>query len=416
MALKSSGSSATSLNSNQLNRSSVINNRGLHALGGLSRINPENRGNAVPLSPAYLRNPMPLGGSGYVGPPPLPQRSSPYMSSYNRFPSMSSYYSPFSRYSSGYGGYRMSPYGHFGAPNDSYNSFIQMAEENTRPAFESIESVVEVVSSISMMLESSYHAVHSSYNAILGVVDQFSRLKDHLAQILSVLTLIRGLKWLCLKVLYLLKLRKENPSVDAAWDSAQQMVDGSLPSDLPGDGKASPWPFFMFIGLVVGAPWLMFKLLSKSISIKKPYDPAVFVDANGRRYLGVAEYDFTATQPHELSFKAGDKLYISVKSLQKNPRGWVFAHNEKLETGLIPATYLRPLKATSRNPYVPVNQVIPKENRAIPERIPHESIEADDDLDNLETPLEKLDVVVEKPSVLPVESSNSKPDSGFDSN
>lgn len=416
MALKNSGNRSTPSNGNQLNRSSVINNGGLHTLGGLSRISPENRGNPVPLSSAYLKYPMPAPGQGHIGPPPLPPRSSPYMSSYSRYPSMSGYFPSYSRFSPGFGGYRMSPYGHFGAPNNTYNSFVQMAEENTRPAFESIESVVEVVSSISMMLESTYHAVHSSYSAILGVVDQFSRLKDHLSQILSALTLVRGLRWLCLKVLYLLKLRKENPSVDAAWDSAQEMINNSLSSDYPLEAKGSAWPFLMFIGLVIGAPWLMFKLLSKSIGIKKPFDHTAFVDANGRRFVGIAEYDFTATQPHELSFQAGEKLFISVKSLQKNPRGWVFAHNEKLETGFIPFTYLRPTKVASRNTDVPARQVLPKENIAIPGEILDESTEADPVLDNLAKQPEKLDVVIETPPVISDESPNSKSDSGLDSN
>ncbi|GFT93326.1 peroxisomal membrane protein PEX13 [Nephila pilipes] len=412
MALKNNGKSTTSSNSNQLNRSVVNNNRGLQALGGISRINPENRGNAIPLSTSYLKYPMSISGTGYAGPPPLPPRPSPYMSNFNRYSTMSGFYSPYSRYSPGYGGYRMPSYGHYGPPNDTYSSFIQMAEESTRPAFESIESVVEVVSSISMMLESTYHAVHSSYSAILGVVDQFSRLKDHLAQILSVLTIIRGLRWLCLKVLYLLKLRKENPSVDAAWDSAEQMANASLPSGMPVEPKGSAWPFLMFVGLVIGAPWLMFKLLSKSISNKKPIDPSVFVDNNGKRYLVTAEYDFTATQPHELSFRAGEKLFIAPKSVQKHPRGWFFACNDREQTGIIPSNYLKPVnKLVSTKAHA--RQVTSKENIAIPEQMPSELTEADEE-DSAKPP-EKLAVIVEKPLELSDDSPNSKSDSGFDS-
>ncbi|GIY01871.1 peroxisomal membrane protein PEX13 [Caerostris darwini] len=321
--------------SNQLHRSALPNNVGLHTLGDFSRIYPGNHGQAVPLPNSYLQNPVPGPNPVLMNAPPLPPRPSSYMSNYNRYPGMSNYFSPYSRY--GMSNYRMPPYGHFGVRGDAYNSFVQMAEESTRPAFESIESVVEVVSSISMMLESTYHAVHSSYSAILGVVDQFSRLKDHFAEVLSVLSLIRGLRWLCLKVLYLLRLRKENPSVEAAWFSAKKSAN-SL--EMPGEVRGTAWPFFMFLSLVIGAPWLMFKLLSKNISKKKPFDHRLFVNSNGKYLFCYAAFDFNATQPNELTIRSGEKLYVSPKNIQNKDK-WVFAANEKYETGLVPVNYLK---------------------------------------------------------------------------
>ena len=78
-----------------------------------------------------------------------------------------SYYSPTS-----YGGYRPMGMGYGGNYMGSYGSsaaptphFIQMAEENTRPAFETIQSVVYSFNSISMMFESTYYALHSSFRA-----------------------------------------------------------------------------------------------------------------------------------------------------------------------------------------------------------------------------------------------------------
>ncbi|GIY50321.1 peroxisomal membrane protein PEX13 [Caerostris extrusa] len=302
--------------------------------GDFSRIYSGNHGQAVPLSNTYLQNPVSGPNPVLMNAPPLPPRPSSYTSNYNRYPGMSNYFSPYSRY--GMSNYRMPPYGHFGVRGDAYNSFVQMAEESTRPAFESIESVVEVVSSISMMLESTYHAVHSSYSAILGVVDQFSRLKDHFAEVLSVLSLIRGLRWLCLKVLYLLRLRKDNPSVEAAWFSAKKSAN----SEMPGEVQGSAWPFFMFLSLVIGAPWLMFKLLSKNISKKKPFDHRLFVNSNGKYLFCYAAFDFNATQPNELTIRSGEKLYVSPKNVQNKDK-WVFAGNERYETGLVPVNYLK---------------------------------------------------------------------------
>lgn len=178
----------------------------MRAFGNMSNGNPDFQG--VPLSMSYLNS----GTTTQSEPPALPPRTDVTRSRYSTYGGMGSMYGPYSRFSpgmfsyGGYGGSYRSPYSRYmpGMPHDSYNSFIQLAEESTRPAFESIESVVDIVSSISMMIESTYHAVYSSYHAILGVVDQFARLRDHLAEVLSFLALLRGLKYLCLKILYLL--------------------------------------------------------------------------------------------------------------------------------------------------------------------------------------------------------------------
>ncbi|KAG8187321.1 hypothetical protein JTE90_011691 [Oedothorax gibbosus] len=346
-------------NVNQLNRSGnsiSSNNLSVHPNFTRSGASP----NAIPLSSSYLQTPM---SSGYA--PPLPvRRISPtsYGSRMGMGMGMGSYYSPYSRYPSsmyspGFGGYHRGYGGGYGGMGGGESTFIQMAEESTRPAFESIESVVEVVSSISMMLESTYQAVHSSYSAILGVVDQFSRLKDHLTQILSIMALLRALRWLCLKVLYLLKLRKDNPSDEAAWGAAAEAAaSGGFPlPPLPEKDRGSAWPFLMFVGLVIGAPWLMFKLLSKTVK-KSPLDTRVFRDDQGNLITVTTAYEFKATQRDELSFSAGEKLYISPKSSRTSPNGWLFACNQKHETGLIPSNYLQ-IKAKTGPQINPRKQV-----------------------------------------------------------
>lgn len=176
----------------------------MRLLGNMVNGNADFQG--VPLSMSYLNSATHNGTNSQSEPPALPPRVDVARSRYSSYGSMCSPYSRFSPSMFSYGGYR-TPYSRYmpGMPHDSYNSFVQLAEESTRPAFESIESVVDIVSSISMMLESTYHAVYSSYHAILGVVEQFSRLRDHLTEVLSFLALLRGLKYLCLKILYLLR-------------------------------------------------------------------------------------------------------------------------------------------------------------------------------------------------------------------
>ena len=84
----------------------------------------------------------------------------------------------------GYGRMPSYGYGYSGAGAEtSQNRFIQMAEESSMPAFQSIESIVHAFGSVSMMLESTFHAVHSSYQAVLGVAEHFSKMKLQVSQV-----------------------------------------------------------------------------------------------------------------------------------------------------------------------------------------------------------------------------------------
>lgn len=51
-----------------------------------------------------------------------------------------------------------------------YFRFIQIAEESSRPTFQSIESIVGAVGSVAMMLENTFMAMTSSFRAILGLI------------------------------------------------------------------------------------------------------------------------------------------------------------------------------------------------------------------------------------------------------
>lgn len=72
-----------------------------------------------------------------------------------------------------------------------------------------------------------------------------------------------------INIIIILGIKKNNPSVQSAWNTAKSVTEHSDFSQFHNDPK-SPWPFFMFVGLVVGAPWLMFRLLAKSVA-KKPF-------------------------------------------------------------------------------------------------------------------------------------------------
>ena len=81
--------------------------------------------------------------------------------------------------------------------------FVQLAEENSRPAFQSIESLVQAFGSVAFMLESTFNAVYSSFRAVLSVAENVGRLRSTFGQFFSTFAVFRLLQWLYRKLLYL---------------------------------------------------------------------------------------------------------------------------------------------------------------------------------------------------------------------
>ena len=164
----------------------------------------------------------------------------------------SSMYSPMYG-SSMYGG------GYMNRFNNDQSSLVRMAEENSRQAFQSIEGIVQAFGSVAMMLDSTLQAVYNSFRAVIGVADHFTRMKSHLTQIFSAMAVIRTLKWMYRKLLVLLRLREAGVSEDV-WASAAESAFGSGTG--PEGRPRSNWPIMMFFAVVLGGPWLIWRLLS----------------------------------------------------------------------------------------------------------------------------------------------------------
>ena len=155
-------------------------------------------------------------------------------------------------YGSSYG---MNRYGN--GMEHQQNGFVRSAEESTRGAFQSIESIVQAFGSVSMMLESTYGAVFNSFRAVLGVADQFGRMRQQFTKIFSAFAIFKILHWLYRKFLILLRLRP-NDSADEVWKS---VVTGTA-SAVEGE-RSSSWPIMFFFGVIISGPWLIWKFLSK---------------------------------------------------------------------------------------------------------------------------------------------------------
>ncbi|XP_071146230.1 peroxisomal membrane protein PEX13-like [Mytilus edulis] len=300
--------------------------------------------------------PSAAGGAG--PPPPVPTRPS-QQSNYSRFssPYGGGYSSPYSSmgmygggsmYGGGYGG--MSPYssggmygggygGQYGGSygnGGEYNGFARQAEENSRQAFQSVESIVNAFTSVSMMLDSTFQAVYNSFRAVVGVADNFSRLKHQLSSVFSAFALFKFIRYLYRKVLVLLRLRP-NMETDEAWSQA---AASAIP--LAGDGdspKKSTWPIMMFLAIIMGGPYLIWRLISSVTQTPGKQ----WMTGEDDHFVATAQYDYKSENEGELSFSVGQEIKVAPKEIQPRIKGWLLASVDGQKTGIIPGNYVKVL-------------------------------------------------------------------------
>jgi peroxin-13 len=248
----------------------------------------------------------------------------------------------YSSYGSGYSmPYNTVNYG-VGATNNSSNSFLRAAEESSRSAFQSIESVVHAFSAVSAMFESTYYAVYNSFRAVVGVADQFYRLKAHLSSIISAFAIIRVLKYLYRRLLRLLRLgaayATATPS-DNAWNKANAINDTERYVKETTKRGQTNWPLVMFFAVVFGGPWLIWRILSSIESINK--DDKLWMNGKIDHFVAIAEFDFDAVNADELSLKKGQRVIVAPKEYQPKMRGWLLGTVDGQAQGIMPANYLK---------------------------------------------------------------------------
>ncbi|XP_022700215.1 probable peroxisomal membrane protein PEX13 isoform X1 [Varroa jacobsoni] len=340
-----------------------------------------------------------------VQPPAPPPRPDVNLGQYGAYGSGYSNLSPLiSRYGGmghGMGGYGMGGYGGYGSYGGyggygGYNvvsgygvgggsEVARIAEDSTRSAFQSVEALVHAFSSISMMLESTYFALHSSFRAVIGVADHFSRIRDQLGQVLAALSIVRTLRWIIRKTLYMLGLLKGNP--ESAWKSAAIQVA----SDLTQGPPRSSWPVISFFAVVLGAPWLIYRMFASS----GVQSSARWASGEAPHFVGVAQYDFQGESERELSFKAGAQIRLAPKNLQPRVRGWLLGSVDEQRTGLVPANYLKIIGPSQRQTdlsmppgFLPgslgISSTPTLEQNALPQRV-HQQQQANPNLDQMET-------------------------------
>ncbi|XP_061141803.1 peroxisome biogenesis factor 13 [Syngnathus typhle] len=278
--------------------------------------------------------------------PPRPVQQS-YRPSYSSFTSSYSPYgssmygggySPYSPYSGGYG---LGGYGRFPHAEDAAPSrFVQQAEEGSRGAFQSIESIVHAFSSVSMMLDATFSAVYNSFRAVLDVANHLTRLRAHLTRVLSAFALVRTLRYLYRRLQRLLG-RGSAAEVEDLWaDSASDALAAPRGRGTGMDDQTvKSWPIFLFFAVVLGGPYLVWKLLSSATGSEDR--TTNWANGEDDHVVARAEYDFSASSEEEISFRAGDMLNLAPKEQQPRVRGWLLASLDGQTTGLVPANYVK---------------------------------------------------------------------------
>ncbi|XP_024152775.1 peroxisome biogenesis factor 13 [Oryzias melastigma] len=304
------------------------------------------------------------GSSTPAGPPVLTRMAPPVpprqlQQSYR--PSYSSFTSSYSPYGSSiYGGY--SPYSYGGGYGGGFGGgyglggysrlphteeiapsrFVQQAEESSRGAFQSIESIVQAFASVSMMLDATFSAVYNSFRAVLDVANHLTRLRAHLTRVLSAFALVRTLRYLYQRLQRLLGRRSD---VEDLWadSTGDAVAAGSSRGYGAGmdDQSVKSWPIFLFFAVVLGGPYLIWKLLSSSPGSDE--NSTNWASGEDDHVVARAEYDFSAASEEEISLRAGDMLNLAPKEQQPRVRGWLLASVDGQAIGLVPANYVKVL-------------------------------------------------------------------------
>ncbi|CAI9566418.1 unnamed protein product [Staurois parvus] len=188
-----------------------------------------------------------------------------------------------------------------------------------------------------MMMDATFSAVYNSFRAVLDVANHFSRLKVHFTKVFSAFALVRTIRFLYRRLQRLLGLRRGSENEDLWTESAGTVARVGSENDATNSAKS--WPIFLFFAVILGGPYLIWKLLSSGNA--QSNEDINWANGEGDHVVGRADYDFTATSDEEISFHAGDMLNLAPKEQQPNIRGWLLGSLDGQTTGFIPANYIK---------------------------------------------------------------------------
>ena len=171
------------------------------------------------------------------------------------------------------------------------------------------------------MLESTFFATHSSFMAMIGVADQFGQLRNYLGQVFSILSLYNSAKE------FVYRIAGQRPPLDPSALTVDAFNQEMKP-------KPSKKPLLIFLGLVIGLPYLMAKLIQRMERNKPSLQAAATGNLAHPDQLQLqqpsdirnlefckAQFDYQSNTPGDLSFRKGDLVAILSK-LEPNSEWW----------------------------------------------------------------------------------------------
>ena len=233
----------------------------------------------------------------------------------------------------GYGG-GMGGVGMFGGPNGVGGvvpigpdgqprppSLTQSLESTTQQTFALLHSIVQTFTGMAQMLESTFMATHSSFFAMVGVVDQFTQLRNALGSVLGLFGLLRWLK----EVITGQRSIHDSPGASGGLNTEfKQFINGQAVQNQPAQSpaaKASKKPIIIFLLAIFGIPYAMNRLIrilqeraQAQVAANggvvpgqlPPLDPSSLTFAR-------ALYAYTASNPNELALKENEIVAITGK-------------------------------------------------------------------------------------------------------
>ena len=202
-----------------------------------------------------------------------------------------------------------------GGPFDPNNpSLTQTLESTSQHTFALLHSIVQTFSGVAQMLESTFMATHSSFFAMVGVVEQFSHLRNALGSVLGLFGLVRWMR----------DLLTGRSSAGAMRGEFRDFVNGRPvqgPLQQPSGPKPSRKPLVIFLLAIFGVPYAMHKLIRILTERQQaqmaaqggqlqgplpPLDPSQLTFAR-------ALYPFEASSPVELALKENEIVAIMGK-------------------------------------------------------------------------------------------------------
>jgi peroxin-13 len=275
-----------------------------------------------------------------------------YGSSYGSYGGMNSY-SPYNRFGGGMG----MGMGGMGGPEDF--SLTQRMEAGTRATFDVIQSIVGAFGGFAQMLDSTYMATHSSFMAMVGVAEQFGHLKHYLGGIFSIFALIRWIK----RIMYRLTGRtpppelygpvEENKSTEESTDQAENeplqiTENGESTEQQPQQQQVArvsrKRPVIIFLALVTGLPYLIYKLIQRSHEYRARQQRMMIPQYSGAPpEMARVVHDFVAENPIELTIRKGEIISVlsKVDPATGEPCDWWQGRTANGVIGIFPANYVQ---------------------------------------------------------------------------